>query len=497
MHLVAIVLRVGFENITADAVRAALAEHDRLGLAEFCDRYGFDRFRSYVIAVDEHRYGTRVVAAAAHGHLAGQVPLQPSEVEDEDLVNQTLKDLGFEVKELRPPKWSREELTLAASQLFSNNRVAQRANDVAVQELAELLQQLPFHALQDRGLNFRSFNSVQRKLFDLETRLPGYEKKQTRGGALDKVIVDEFIADEAEMHRRAEAIRAQHAPTKAWALDTEGQRAYRGDTAYQDVLGSSFVYDNNVDRSQQVREGHMIVIYDRDDVLGLGRISRIEHHDGMFVAHYGATWRALDGVIAADELKEACTDEAVQNAIRPLDLDKLEQMLGKVQMRLPSVDAETRAAAKVAAARRTITVKKARGDGTTRGGTAPKGGHRETRTKARIGQGPFRKELIRRYGHVCAITGRCPAEVLQAAHLRDFAEHGTHNLDEGVLLRADVHLLFDNDLLAVDPTTWRVVLAPSLSDFPAYAELDGAEFVKGPCEKAITDHFIAVTATWA
>ena len=65
-----------------------------------------------------------------------------------------------------------------------------------------------------------------------------------------------------------------------------------------------------------------------------------------------------------------------------------------------------------------------------------------------------------------------------------------------MLLRADVHLLFDNDLLAVDPTTWRVVLAPSLSDYPAYSDLDGAEFAEGPSPKAITEHFIAVTATW-
>jgi hypothetical protein len=524
---------VGLGDITADAVRTALAEHDRMGLAKFCDHYGFDRLRSYVIADGERRYGTKVIAAVAHGELPGQAPLQPQDVADDDLVNQALEALDFEVKELRPPKWTREELTLACSQLFSNGQVAQRVNDPAVQELAAFLRQLPFHALQDRGLNFRSVNSVQRKLFDLGTRLPHYVGKKTRGGALDDVIVGEFVANEADMHRRAAEIRAEHEP-KAWALfSAEGDQEY---ASYLDVLGSSYVYDNEVGRSRQLREGHVIVVRDSEDVLGIGRISRIDHQDGVqkqqtacprcegggfgerkkqrpryrclrescghefdepdtklttvaqYVAYYGGTWRALDGAISADKVKEACTDEAEQNALWPLDLGKLEAMLARASVPLPSAEAEARTAAKVAAARRIIA-----GEGD---GNAPRGGRRESRTKARNGQGGFRKELIKRYGHVCAITGPCPAEVLQAAHLRSFAEHETHNLAEGVLLRADVHLLFDNDLLAVDPTTWRVVLAPSLSDYPAYASLDGAKFADGPCEKAVTDHFVAVTKTW-
>ncbi|USX48662.1 HNH endonuclease signature motif containing protein [Lentzea sp. HUAS12] len=527
---------MGLGDITADAVRAALAEHDRMGLPDFCDHHGFDRLRNYVIAAGGRRYGSRVITAAAHGHLPGLAPLHPSDVADDEVVNEILKSLGFEVKELRPPPWSREELILACSQLFSNNRVAQKAKEPAVQELAVLLRQLPFHAPQDRGHSFRSVNSVQRKLYDLETSLPNYAKKKTRGGALDEIIVEEFVADEITMHRQAAAIRAAHIP-RAWALfSAEDNRKYSGNTGYPDVLGSSYVYDDEAHRAHQVREGHVIVICDSEDVLGIGRISRIDRQDGVlkqqevcphcesgqfdergsqrpryrcrregcnhefdepstkhitvkqYVAYYGGTWRALDGAITADEVKEACADEAWEGTIRPLELGKLEAMLAQVAVPLPSLEAEARTAAKVKSARSAI------GEGD---GNAPKGGRRESKTKARNGQGGFRKALIQRYGHVCAITGPCPAEVLQAAHLRNFAEHETHNPAEGVLLRADVHLLFDNDLLAVDPTTWRVVLASSLSDYPAYASLDGAKFADGPCEKAITDHFIAVTATWS
>ncbi|GLZ33935.1 hypothetical protein Lesp02_61230 [Lentzea sp. NBRC 105346] len=541
---------MGLGDITAEAVRAALHEHDQVGAEEFCGRYGFDRFRNHLIADDGRRYGTRVIAAAAYGHLPGRAPLSPDDVADEDLVNQTLTGLGFEVREQRPPKWTREELILACSLLFANNRVAQRVTDRPVQDLALFLQQLPFHAPQDRGLNFRSVNSVQRKLFDLMTRLPGYTKKKTRGGTLDEQILTEFLADEDGMHKQAAAIRAEHTP-KAWALfSADGDRKYGGNNGYPDVLGSSYVYDNKVGNSKRLRKGHVIVVRNDEDALGIARVSRIEEQDGVpklqrgcpkpdcgskfderskqrpkyrcrkddchfefdepaektvevtqYVAYYGGTWRALDGAITAEELKQACTDGAVQNAIRPLDVGKLEAMLERVAVQLPPELTETSTTAKVESTRRKVTdqdepaTSDQDSDGRT-DGQAPTGGRREVRTKARIGQKPFRKELIKRYGHVCAVTGRAPAEVLQAAHLRDFAEHESHNLDEGVLLRADVHLLFDNNLLAVDPTTWKVVLAPSLADYPDYTKLNGADFAKGPCPKAITDHFLAVTATW-
>ncbi|MDX8052851.1 HNH endonuclease [Lentzea sp. BCCO 10_0798] len=488
---------MGLGDITADAVSTAMAEHDRLGLIEFCNQHGFDRFRNYVIADDTRRYGTRVITAAAHGRLPGQVPLTPPEVADDDLVNQLLEGLGFEVRELRPPKWTREELTLACSQLFSNDRVAQRVNDPAVQHLAAFLRRLPFHAPQDRGLNFRSVNSVQRKLFDLGTRLPEYKGKRTRGGALDEVIIGEFLADEAEMHRRAAAIRAEHEP-KAWALFS-AERKHDSDAGSSGVLGSSFVYDNNFSRSQELREGHVVVIHDDEDVLGIARIGRIDHEDGQagvtkYVAYYGGTWRAVDGAISSDDLKDASTDMAAHDVIKPLDIDKVEAMLARVAVSLPSQAAEARSVAKIRSVRRIVTGKDVRGGEDD--GVAPTGGRREIKAKARKGQDKFRKKLIQRYGHVCAITGRCPAEVLQAAHLRSFAEHETHNLDEGVLLRADVHLLFDSGLLAVDPTTRRVVLAPSLSTYPHYTQFDGAEFAVGPSEKAITDHFLAVTGAW-
>lgn len=63
----------------------------------------------------------------------------------------------------------------------------------------------------------------------------------------------------------------------------------------------------------------------------------------------------------------------------------------------------------------------------------------------------FRKNLIARYGARCAITGASVLEVLDAAHIRPVADLGGDHVDNGLLLRADLHRLFDAELLTIVP----------------------------------------------
>ncbi|RDI35022.1 DUF4365 domain-containing protein [Lentzea flaviverrucosa] len=108
----------------------------------------------------------------------------------------------------------------------------------------------------------------------------------------------------------------------------------------------------------------------------------------------------------------------------------------------------------------------------------------------------LRQKLFKRYGTRCAVTGISPAELLEAAHIVRLEGSAEHELNNSALLRADIHRLFDAGLMAVDPETWRVVLAPKLHANPAYAELAGAAFAEGPSPKAIRRHFNEVTALW-
>lgn len=77
--------------------------------------------------------------------------------------------------------------------------------------------------------------------------------------------------------------------------------------------------------------------------------------------------------------------------------------------------------------------------------------------RLRQGQPAFRRRLLAAYGRVCAITGSDVEEILEAAHITSHAKGGRMVTSNGILLRADLHTLFDLRLIAIDTATWRVV----------------------------------------
>ena len=68
----------------------------------------------------------------------------------------------------------------------------------------------------------------------------------------------------------------------------------------------------------------------------------------------------------------------------------------------------------------------------------------------RLGQGGFRAGIIDAYGRRCAITGERTLPALEAAHIVPFAQVQHHDLRNGLLLRADLHKLFDDGYVTVD-----------------------------------------------
>ena len=91
----------------------------------------------------------------------------------------------------------------------------------------------------------------------------------------------------------------------------------------------------------------------------------------------------------------------------------------------------------------------------------------------RRGQARFRAALIRVYEGRCAISGSDAVEALEAAHVLGYKEgEATNHLQNGFLLRADLHVLFDRGLIAIDSANDTVVLAPALLA-TTYAELAG------------------------
>jgi putative restriction endonuclease len=63
--------------------------------------------------------------------------------------------------------------------------------------------------------------------------------------------------------------------------------------------------------------------------------------------------------------------------------------------------------------------------------------------KARLGQGAFRVLVTDAYSRRCAMTGEKTLPVLESAHIKPYASSGPHSVNNGLLLRSDLHKLFD------------------------------------------------------
>ena len=69
----------------------------------------------------------------------------------------------------------------------------------------------------------------------------------------------------------------------------------------------------------------------------------------------------------------------------------------------------------------------------------------------RLGQGSFRVVVTDAYKRRCAITGSPVLHVLDAAHIKPFAQEGPNDVRNGLLLRQDVHTHFDRGYITVTP----------------------------------------------
>lgn len=77
--------------------------------------------------------------------------------------------------------------------------------------------------------------------------------------------------------------------------------------------------------------------------------------------------------------------------------------------------------------------------------------------RARLGQGSFRILVTDAYHRRCAVTDEKTLPALEAAHIKDYSQSGPHRTNNGLLLRADIHRLFDDGYVTIDPNLKFVV----------------------------------------
>lgn len=119
----------------------------------------------------------------------------------------------------------------------------------------------------------------------------------------------------------------------------------------------------------------------------------------------------------------------------------------------------------------------------------------------RQGQGKFRTDVLAAYGNRCAISACDVPEALEAAHIFGYLGAETNVVTNGILLRGDLHGLYDLGLIAVDPASMQVVIAPKLVDSD-YGYLAGKSVRmpysagKHPSQVALKLHAEWAAASW-
>jgi putative restriction endonuclease len=90
----------------------------------------------------------------------------------------------------------------------------------------------------------------------------------------------------------------------------------------------------------------------------------------------------------------------------------------------------------------------------------------------RQGQGKFREKVLAAYSGRCCISGTSSSWVLDAAHIEPYGGPDTNLVTNGLLLRTDLHTLFDMSLLGIEPLALTVRISPLVKE-AQYQLLDG------------------------
>lgn len=112
----------------------------------------------------------------------------------------------------------------------------------------------------------------------------------------------------------------------------------------------------------------------------------------------------------------------------------------------------------------------------------------------REGQSKFKTDLMIAYKGTCAITGCNTPSVLEAAHITPYKGLETNKVQNGLLLRADIHKLWDHYLLTIEVETNKLILDTSLLSDSNYSYLQGkiidfsAKGKNRPSKKALKSH---------
>lgn len=306
---------------------------------------------------------------------------------------------------------------------------------------------------------------------------------------------------------------------RTWSLIalTAELRQYGGNVGYEDDLTKTYRYDAAVPNHKQLAIGDLVFIRDSKRLIGVSRIDHIISspiHKGRqrcpecgqvdlklrkakqppwrcsaghefleprmesilvmgYEAHYGQSFIPTFEAIPVADIKAAALRPNDQLSIEELNLAKLEQRLtekfpGTCELIAHFLDGVALCATDAIAEYRltdyNVQFVSSMSD------------TRERVLKSilqRRGQKNFRDRLIKRYGARCLASGCDLMDIVEAAHIDPYRDANDNHPENGLLLRTDLHTLFDLHLMAIDPNGLVLRFHPKVHA-SGYAALEGA-----------------------
>jgi hypothetical protein len=315
-------------------------------------------------------------------------------------------------------------------------------------------------------------------------------------------------------------IKGEELPQGWLVLAFGDERQYAGNTGYDDVRAEEYRYDTSVPNHTKVGLGDVLVVRGPTLLEGFARVVEIESRDAVkerlrcptcrttaikarerqrvrfrcdkghefdvpltesvavtqFTALFGRSYLPAHGELPLDVLRAACPRWNGQLAIQAIDLAVLREQLDAIPGFLARV-IEQRPSPVLAPT-----------DAANSSGDAPYvPGGEDTRESAlrtvtqRRGQAAFRNALLLRYGARCIVSECDLLELLEAAHIHPYRGADDHHPENGLMLRADIHTLFDLDLVGIEPKDLTVRIHPAAAA-SGYELFDGRQLQFGPLQ---------------
>ena len=323
---------------------------------------------------------------------------------------------------------------------------------------------------------------------------------------------------------------------RTWLILTFGdERQYAGNAGYDDELGKWYSYDSFVANHRQVEEGDGVIICDRFRALGIARIDKIDSKPSTrilqrcpvcqktgikkrkamrphfrcvaghefdepiqqnapctaYTAHFGSSFRPFTEHFGREFLRPGCPRYSDQLAMQQFDFVRMQSVFFKtypkaaeiISLAIKDPFLESEAAEEA-------------DQQLNEGGYTPNQSDDRDRIlrqiRARRGQRIFRDKLRTRFGEQCVICGCKVLHVLEAAHINPYRGEKDNHVENGLLLRADLHTLFDLNLLGIEPSKLTVHFHPEV-DHAEYKALHGKRLL---CPIGFSPSVEALTARW-